>query len=146
MSDSPVPSVDGGNGFRKKMAEATIYNIMSLYIRLNVMVAWEDLTRSLTVRMKCSISGICYFLDAQFRFMPRVVIYFRIGLNLQSVRICVILKPRCRYNLCTCMIPSAIFSNFRFLIILPVAKMMFLDMVLRKPITLICMRLQQMVT
>ena len=32
------------------------------------------------------------FIDAQFRFMPGVVIYLRSGLNSQSVCICVILK------------------------------------------------------
>ena len=57
-----------------------------------------------------------------------------------------ILKPRCRYNLCTFMILSATFSIFRFLIILPVANMMCRDMVLKKPITLLFMRSQKTVS
>ena len=124
MSDSPEPGVDGGNASSQKMSEATRYTIMSLDISSNGMVAWADLTRSLMVRTKRSISGTCYFLDAQFRFMPRAVISLRSVSNSQSVCICVILKLRCRYNLCTCVIISAMFSNFRFLIILPVENMM----------------------
>ena len=146
MSDSPAPGVDGGNSPIQKMSEVTICTIMSLDILFNRMVDPVDLTRSLTVRMKHSILGTCYFLYAQFRFMPRAVIYLRSGLNSQSVCICVILKPRGRYNLCTCVIPSALFSTFRFLIILTVANMMCSDMVLRNPITLMCMRSQKMVT
>ena len=45
-----------------------------------------------------------------------------------------------------CVIPSEMFSTFRFLIILPVANMMCRDMVLRKPIPLMCMRSQQIMT
>ena len=86
------------------------------------------------------------FLGAQFRFMPRVVISLRSGSNLQSSCICGILKPRCSYNLCTCMIPSAVFSIFRFLIILPMENMTCRDMVLRKTIPLMCMRSQEIVT
>ena len=130
----------------QNMAEATRCTIMSLYIHLNGMVALADLTCSLTVRMKRSISGTCYFLDAQFKFMPRPVISLRIGSNSKSVCMCVILKPCCRYNVCTCVILSAMFSIFRFLTILPVANMMCHDMVLRKPIPLMCMRSQYMVT
>ena len=118
---------------------------MSLDICLNGMVARADLIRSLTVRMKRSISGKCSFLYAQFRFMPRAVISLRSGSNSQSVCMCVILKPRCRYNLCTCVIPSAICSTFQFLIILPVANMMCRDIEMRKQIPLMCMRSQQMV-
>ena len=94
MSDSPEPGVDGGNSLSQKMAEATRCTIMRLDIRLNGMVDRADLTRSLTVRMKRSISGTCPFLDAQFRFMPRAVIYLRSVSNSQSVCTCVILKPR----------------------------------------------------
>ena len=86
------------------------------------------------------------FLDAQFRFMPRAVMSLSSGLNSQSLCMCVILKPRCRYNLCTCVITSAMCSTFRFLIILPVANMMCRYMVMRKTIPLMCMRSQQMVT
>ena len=87
-----------------------------------------------------------FLLDAQFGFISRAVIYLRSVSNSQLACICVILKPRCRYNLCTCVIPSTMYSIFRFLIIIPVTKMMCRDMVLRKPILLICMRSQQMVT
>ena len=81
VSDSPVPSVYGGNALIPKMAEATRCTIISLDIRLNGMVAQADLTCSLTARMKRSISGTCSFLDAQFRFMPRAVISLRSGSN-----------------------------------------------------------------
>ena len=111
MSDSLAPGVDGGNALSQKMAKATICTIIRLDIRLNSMVDWAYLTRSLMVRMKRSISGTWSFLDAQFRFIPRAVIYLRIGSKSQSVCICVILKPRCRYNLCTCVIPSAMYPN-----------------------------------
>ena len=57
----------------------------------------------------------------------------------------VILKPSCRYNLCTCMIPSAIFLIFRFFIVLNVANIMFCDMSLRKQILFIFMISQKMV-
>ena len=146
MSESPVPGVYGGKSLIQKMAYATRCTIISLDIRLNGMVDRADLTRSLTVRMKRSISGTCYFLDAQFRFMPRAVISLRSGSNSQSVCMCVILKPICGYNLCTCVIPSTICSTFRFLIILPVAKMMCRDRVLRNQIPLMYMRSHQMVT
>ena len=119
---------------------------MTLDISLNTMVARADLTRSLMVRMKRSISGTCSFLDAQFRCMPISVISLRSGSNSQSVCICVILKPRCRNSLCTCVIPSEVFSTFRFLIIFPMAKMMCRDMGLRKPIPLMYMRSQHMGT
>ena len=79
MSDSPVPGVDGVNALMQKMAEATRCTITSLDIHLNGMVDWVDMTRSLKVQMKRSISGTCYFLDAQFRFMPRAVISLRSG-------------------------------------------------------------------
>ena len=146
MSESPAPGVDGGNSLSQKMAEATGCNIISLDIRLNGMVARADLTRSLMVRMKRSISGTCYFLGEQFRFMPREVISLRSGLNSQSVCMYVILKLRCRYNLCTCVIPSAMCSTFWFLVILPVENMICCDMVFRWSIPLMCMRSQQMVT
>ena len=110
------------------------------------MVDRVDLTHSLRVWMKRSISGICSFLDAQFSFMPRAVISLSSGSNSQSVRICVILKSRCRYNLCTYVIPSAMFTMFRFLIIIPMLNMMCHDMLFRKLIPLICMSSHQMVT
>ena len=146
MYESPVPGVDGGNALRQKMTEATRCTIIILYILLNIMLDQLDLNRSLTVQMKRSISGRCFFLDAQFRFMPRVVIYLRSCSYSQSVCICVILKPLNMHNLCTCGISSTTFSIFRFLIILTIANMMFRDMVLRKPIPLICMREQHILT
>ena len=83
MSDSPVPGVDGVNALIQNMAEATRCTIMILDIFLNDMVHQVDMTGSFKVQMKRSISGTCYFLDAQFRFMPRLVIYLRSGLNSQ---------------------------------------------------------------
>ena len=59
------------------MSEAIRYTIISLDIRLKSMVDQADLTRSLMVRMKRSITGKCYFLDAHFRFMPREFISLR---------------------------------------------------------------------
>ena len=120
--------------------------MIRLDIRLNGMVDRADLTRPLTVRTKRSISGTCSFFDAQFRFIPRSVICLSSGMNSQSVCIYVILKPICRYNLCTCMITSAMLSIFRFLIILSVANMICRDLVSRKPIPSMWMRSQKMVT
>ena len=79
VSDSPVPVVDGGNELIQKMEEATRCTIIILDLCLNGMVARANLTRSLTVQMKRSISGTCSFFDAQFRFMPRAVISLRSG-------------------------------------------------------------------
>ena len=135
-----------GKSIDPKMAKAKRCTIIILNVRLNGMVAQADLTRSLIFRMKRSISGTCSFLDAQFSFMPREVMSLRSGLNLKSLCMCVIMKPRCRYNLCTCVIPSAMCSTFRFLIILLVANMMCREMMLRKLILLMCMRSQKMVT
>ena len=104
------------------------------------------LTRSLTVQIKCSISGTCYFLCAQFRFIPRSVISVHSGSNHLSEFMRVILNPHFRYNLCTCVIPSAMFLIFRFLIILPVSNIMCRDTVLRKPILFMCMRSQKILT
>ena len=57
VSDITTPGFDGGNALNEKMAEATRCIIISLDIRLNGMVAWSDLTRSLTVRTTLT----CYF-------------------------------------------------------------------------------------
>ena len=135
-----------GNALIKKISEATRCTIMILDICLNGMVDRVDMSCYLIVRMKCSISGTCCFLDAQFRFMPGAVINLRSSSNSQSVCIYVKLKPLCMYNLCTCMVPSTMFSIFRFLIILPLANMIIRDMVLMKTITLMCMRSHQKVT
>ena len=70
MSDSPAPGVDGGNALSQKMAETTRCTIIRLDICLNGMVDQADMTCSLIVRMRRSISGTYSFLDAQFRFMP----------------------------------------------------------------------------
>ena len=56
------------------------------------------------------------------------------------------MKPHCSYNLCTCVIPSAMFFIFCFLIILPVTNMMCRDMVFRKVIPFIFVRQQRMVS
>ena len=64
MSESPTPGVDGENALIKKMAEATGCTIIRLDICLNGLVAQADLTHSLTVRMKRSISGTYSFLGA----------------------------------------------------------------------------------
>ena len=64
-----------------------------------------------------------FLLYEKFRFIPIAVIYLRSGSNLLSACISVIVNPRCRYNLYICIIPSVMFLNFRFLIILPVANM-----------------------
>ena len=79
MSESPAPGVDGGNELSQNDTEETRFTIIILDIRFYGMVDWEDLTCSLMVRMKRSISVTCYFLDAQFRFMPRSVISWHSG-------------------------------------------------------------------
>ena len=56
FSESPASGVDGGNVLSQKMAEATRCTIISLGVRLKCMVDQADITRSLTVRMKRSIS------------------------------------------------------------------------------------------
>ena len=48
-------------------------------------------------------------------------------------------KPRWRYILLTCLIPSSMFLTFHFLIIIPVANIMYLGMVFGKPKPLMCM-------
>ena len=53
VSDSPAPGVDDGNALIPKTEEATRFTIISLDIRFNRMVAWADLTCSLTVQTKC---------------------------------------------------------------------------------------------
>ena len=92
MDYSPAPGVDGGNASIQKMEEVKRCTIISLDIHLNSMVARGDLTRSLTVQMKRSISGTCSFLYAQFRFMPRTVISLNSGSNSQAVCVSVILS------------------------------------------------------
>ena len=129
----------------QNMGEATRFTIIILYIRLSGVVDQAGLTHSLTVQMNHSISGTCSFLDAQFSFISRSVIYLHSGLSQLPACICEIFNPCCKYNLFTCVIPSAMFLIFRILIILPVANMMCHVMVLRKPIPLICMRSQKMV-
>ena len=92
------------------------------------------------------IQGHTKNLDSNFRFIPRTVIYRRSGFNPLSERMRVILNSQCRYNLCTCVIPPSLFFNFRLLIIIPAANMMYRGMVLSKPIPLICMRSHKIVT
>ena len=99
-----------------------------------------DQTRSLKFRFNSSISGKCSFLDAQVKDMERSAIYAYRGLNLISACISVILKPHFRYSLRTCLIPSSMFFAFILLIMIPVANIMCWYMVLRNPVTLMCMR------
>ena len=63
------------------MAEAKRCTIISLDNSSNGMAAQVDPMRSLTVRMKLSISGTCSFLDTKFRFIHKEVIFVRSGLN-----------------------------------------------------------------
>ena len=70
MSMSTAPGFDGGKTMIQNMAEAKKCTIIILDTRFIGMADQADLTPSLSVRMKCSISGTCYFLDAQFRFIP----------------------------------------------------------------------------
>ena len=135
----------GKKSLIQKISEATRCNIINLYNRLNGIVDWEDLTRSITIRIERSISGTYSFLDAQFRFISRAVLSLSSGSNLMSACICLILNLRCKYNLCTWVIPSEMFLIFRGLILLPVENMMCREMVLRKLITLIYMRSQKIV-
>ena len=96
----------------------------------------------MTVWLNCSILGTCYFLDAQFRDMPRSSIAALRGSKLLLACMSVILNPRYRYSLCTCLIPSSMFFIFLFLIILPVENILCQDTVSRKPMPLTCMRSQ----
>ena len=102
MYDIPEPGVDGGNSLSQNMADVTRFTIISLDIIVNGMAARADLARSLTVQMKCSISGTCSFLGAHFRFIHKEAIFLRSGSRSLSACIFVILRLRCRYNLCTC--------------------------------------------
>ena len=120
----------------------TKLTIINLDIHLKGIAARADRTHSLTVQFNFSISSTCSFFDAKFRNIPRSAIYNFRGSNSLSACICVILKPRFRYSLWTCLIPSQMFFIFRFLIILPVANIMCQDMVFRKKIPLMCMRSQ----
>ena len=145
MSEITATVVDGVNAFIQNMVYATRYTIIILDNHLNGMADRADLTRSLTVRMKRSILGTCSFLDTQLRFIPRSVTYVRSGYNSLSECMWLILKSRCRYNLCTSVIPSIMFLIFQFFTIIPVVNMMCHDMVLRKPIPVKCMSSYQMV-
>ena len=74
MSDSPETGVEGVNTLSQKVAEAKICTIIRLYIHFSRIVTQADLMRSLAVRVKRSISGTCYFLDVQFRFIQGLVL------------------------------------------------------------------------
>ena len=123
--DSPAPGFDRGKSFSQKIAVATRWTIVNLDIRLKIMDAQADQTRSLTVRLNFSISGRCSFLDAQFINMPRSEVSARSGSNSLSECIRVVFKPCFRYILLTYLIPSSMLFNFLFLIILPVANIIF---------------------
>ena len=104
------------------------------------MADWADQKHSLNIRLYHSISGKYSFLETKFRGMTRSAIFARIGSDLLSVCIHVILKPRCRYILLNCLITSSMLFNIRFLIIFPAANIMCLYMVFRNPMPLMCMR------
>ena len=104
---------------------ATWWTAINLEISLKVMHNWAYLTCFLMAWLNCSISGIFSSLDAQFRDMPRLAVSSRTGLNLLSECIHVILKPCCRYSFWTCLNSSSMLFIFRFLIILPVANILF---------------------
>ena len=106
---------------------------------LKGMDSWVDRMHSLTVRLNRSISGTCSFLDTQFRDIPRSAISACRGSKSLSACMSGFLKLRCRYSLWICLIPSSMLF-FLFLIILPVANIMCQDMVLRKPMPLMCMK------
>ena len=101
-----------------------------------------DWTHSFTVRLNCSISGTCSFLDAQFKDMPISAISAPRCSDLLSSRMRVVFKPSCRYIFCTCLIISSILFIVQLLITLPVTNMMCWYMVFRKPMMLMCMRSQ----
>ena len=61
------------------------------------------------------------------------------GLNSLLEYIWVVLKLHCSYKLLSCLIPSSIFFNFRFLIIPSIYNRMCQDIVLRNPMPLMCM-------
>ena len=53
-----------------------------------------------------------------------------------------VLKPHCRYSLCTCLIPSSVLFSLRFLIILTMGNRMCWDIEFRKPMPFMCKRSQ----
>ena len=81
MLDNPVPGFDGVKAFSQKIAEATRWTIINLEISLKGMTAKVDRARYFMLQLNRSISGTCYFLDDQFRDMPRSAISARRGSN-----------------------------------------------------------------
>ena len=112
--DCPAPGFGRGREFRQKTAGATIWTLIHLEVCLKGIDYREDKTHSLKVQLNHSILGTCYFLDAQLMEIPISAIYVLISLTSLSVCMWVILKPRFRYSLLTCLIPSSTFSIFRF--------------------------------
>ena len=98
------------------------------------------------VLLNHSISGTCYFLDAQLRDIPRSSISAHSGSNSLSSCMWGVFKPCCRYSFLTCLIPSSVFFTFQVLIMLPVANIMFRYIVFMNPMLLMCMRSQNSVT
>ena len=94
------------NNSAKKIAVAKIWVINILEIRLKGMADWAYQTNSLNVKLNCSISRKCYFLDTQLQDMSILAISTRSVSNSLSVCMWEILKPRCIYSLLTCLIPS----------------------------------------
>ena len=144
--DSPAPGFYGGKYFIQQTAVATRLTIINLDICLKDVAAREYCNNSLTVRLNCSISGTCSFLDAKFRDMPISFISARSGSNLISVCIHVFLKTCCRYSLLNYLILSSMFFTFLFLIILTVVKIICRDILFRKPMPFMCMRSHHRVT
>ena len=124
----------------RQVAVAKVWTIINLEISLKGMADWEDQALSLTVQLNRSISGTCSSLGAQFSYMQRSAISSCRGSNSLSSCIRVIWKPRFSYSLLAYLIPSLIFFTFRFLIILPVSKIICRYIVFRNPIPLMCMR------
>ena len=131
MLNIPAPCFDVGKGFSQKIEVVKGLTTINLHIFFKGMDAWEDRTHSLTFQLNFSISGTCYFLDAQFRDMPMSAISAHSSPNSLSACIRVILEPHYRYSLLTCLIPSSIFFIFLFLIMLPVEKIMYQGVVFR---------------
>ena len=80
-----VPVFNRGMNLAKNIVVVTKLTIISLEVCLKGMDAREDWMRSLMVRLNRSISGTCYFLDTQFRDMPRSTISAHSGSNSLSV-------------------------------------------------------------
>ena len=101
----------------------------------------------LAVQLNPSISGTCFFLEAQLREITISAISARRGSNSLSACIHVILKPCWRYALLTCLIPSSMFFTFIFFKHTSCGRHNVSGgMVTRNTMPLMCMRSQHGVT